>query len=223
MRRARHLLWILAFVALATAPAAHAASVTVQISGTWYAIADSAGVLDGSAGVGDSFAATLVYDDAVGDTDPTIGFGFYVTPAASSDLAISTGNYSFAPASSVNVGVENDNIFGEDWIYLDASSYGMTGPLPSGVSTGATAYSLITLTDYSATAHSSEALLGLNWDLADYDYTSVYLFVQITGFPTRQYIEFMGTIDQISVLPEPSLLILAGLACCLATARFRRV
>jgi len=223
MRRARHLLWILAFVALATAPAAYATSVTVQISGTWHAIADTASVLDGSAGVGDSFTATLVYDDAVGDTDPTIGFGLYVTPAASSDLTISTGNYSFAPASSVNVGVENDNVFGEDWIYLDASSYGVAGPLPASVGTGATAYSLITLTDYSAAAHGSEALLGLNWDLADYDDSFVYLFVQITGFPTPQYVEFMGTIDQISLLPEPSLFVLAGFACCLATMRVLRV
>jgi len=201
MRRARRLLWILAFVALA-APAAHATSVTVQITGTWFATDDSAAVLDGSAGVGDSFVVTLAYDDAMADTDPTSGFGLYVTPAASSDLTITTGNYTFSPASDVNVGVENDNVFGEDWTYLDADSYSMVGPLPGGVGTGTTAYSSVTLTDYTGTAHGSEALVGLNWGLGDYGDSFVYLFVEITGFQTQQYVEFMGTIDSISVLPE---------------------
>lgn len=221
MRRARLLLWILSFAALAAAPAAHATPVTVQISGTWFATDDSAGVLDGSAGVGDSFVVTLVYDDAVTDADPTIGFGLYTTPAASSDLSIATGSYTFTPGSSVIVSVENDNAFGEDWIYLDASNYTLAGPLSAGVGTGATAYSLITLTDYSATAHGSEALVGLNWDLADYDDTFVYLFVEITGQGPLQYVEFMGTIDQISVLPEPSVLLLGGFAL-VALARVDR-
>lgn len=221
MRRARPLLWILAFAALAAAPAAHATSVTVQISGTWFATDDSAGVLDGSADVGDAFVVTLVYDDAVADLDPSAEFGAYFTPAAASDLTITTGNYTFTPSSAVGVGVENDNVFGEDWIYVDADGYTASGPFPVGVGTGATAYSNITLTDYSATAHGSDALVGLNWTLADYDDTFVYLFVEITGQGPLQFVEFMGTISQISVLPEPSVLLLGGFAL-VALARVRR-
>jgi hypothetical protein len=221
MRRARPLLWILAFVALVAAPAAHATSVTVQMTGTWFATDDSAGVLDGSADVGDTFVVTLVYDDAVADSDPTSGFGAYFTPAANSDLTIATGNYTFSPGSSVGIGVEDDNAFGEDWTFVDASSYTASGPFPIGVGTGATAYSTITLVDYSSAAHSSEALVGLNWSLAAFDDTDVYLFIEITGQGPMQFIEFEGTISQISVLPEPSVLLLGGFAL-VALAGVRR-
>lgn len=212
MRRARRLLWILAFAALAAAPAAHATPVTVQISGTWFATDDSAGVLDGSAGVGDSFVVTLVYDDAVADSDPTSGFGAYFTPAASSDLTIVTGNYTFTPGSNVGIGVENDNVFGEDWTFVDASGYTASGPLPVGVGTGATAYATISLVDFLGSAHSSDGLVGLNWSLAAFDDSDVYLFVEITGQGPMQFIEFEGTISQIEVLPEPSVLLLGGFA-----------
>ena len=130
MRRARFLFRILALVALVAAPAAHATSVTVQISGTWFATDDTANVLDGSAETGDSFVATLVYDDAVADTDPQSDLGAYVTPGASSDLSIVTGNYTFTPGSAVGIGVVNDNEFDEDWTYVDASGYTAAGPLP---------------------------------------------------------------------------------------------
>lgn len=222
MRRARRLFWILALVALVAAPAAHATSVTVEITGTWFATDDTASVLDGSAGTGDSFVVTLVYDDAVADADPASDLGAYFTPAASSDLSIVTGNYTFTPGSAVGIGVENDNDFDEDWTLVDASGYTATGPLPGGVGTGPTAYATITLTDFSGAAHGSDDLVGLNWSLGAYDVADVYLFVGITGAGPLQFIEFQGTIDQISVLPEPSLLALAGLAFGVMTLAARR-
>ena len=56
-------------------------------------------------------------------TDPSSEFGAYDVPAATSDLSIVTGNYTFTPASGVGIGVENDNAFGEDWIFLFAEDY----------------------------------------------------------------------------------------------------
>jgi hypothetical protein len=218
MRRARHLLWVLA---LAAAPA-NATSVTVQISGTWSAIGGKTSVLDGSVVSGDSFLATLIYDDAVPDVDPSPGLGAYFTPAANSDLSIVTGNYTFTPGSSVGVGVENNNVFGEDWIRLHASSYTATGPFPVGVGVGPTAYSDSSLTDFSGTALTSDALIGLNWTLGDYDTSDVYLFIEITGFPTQQFVDFAGTITGITVLPEPSMVMLAAVAgTALALSRRR--
>jgi hypothetical protein len=212
MRRARILASMLALLALAAASPALATSVTVQISGTWDSVIDSAGVLDGSVTVSSAFTATLVYDDATADGDPSLDFGAYDSPAASSDLSVVTGNYSFSPGSDVGIGVENDNVFGEDWIYLYAENYVATGPFPGGVGTGATAYANPTLTDYSASAHGSDALVGLNWNLADYDDALFYLFVEITGQGPQQFLEFQGTITSIQVLPEPSLLALASIA-----------
>ena len=210
MHRARHLLWILALVALATPPPAHATSVTVQMTGTWSSVVDNASVLNGSITVGGSFVATLVYDNSVLDTDPSSGFGSYFTSAANSDLKVVSGSYTFTPASDVGIGVENNNEFGEDWIFLSADHYGLSGPLPAGVGIGSTAYSNPTLTDSTGTALSSDSLLGVNWSLADYDTSDFYLFLQITGRGANKFIEFRGTLNGIAVLPEPSVLLLLG-------------
>jgi hypothetical protein len=211
MRWTCALLLLLASFALGAGQAG-ATSVTVVISGTWTSVDDSAGVMDGSASTGDSFTATLTYDDAAPDLDGTPEFGAYFTPLASGDFTIVTGNYSFSPGSDIGVGVENDNLFGEDWIFLYAEDYVGSGPFPGGVGTGATAYANPSLVDYSGTAHSSDALVGLNWNLADYDGASFYLFVEITGAGPLEYVEFFGTITDIQVLPEPSASAIAGVA-----------
>ena len=221
MRRVRILATLVA-LALAAATPALATPVTVQISGTWNSVIDTgcdlptpACVLDASAQAGDTFTATLVYDDSVGDLDGTSGFGAYLTEGAPWDLTIVAGNFTFTPGSDVidvGIGVENDNAFGEDLILLNGEDYVGSGPFPTGVGTGATAYALPTLTDTSATAHSSDALVGLNWNLADYDDASFYLFVEITGQGLGEFIEFQGTITDIQVLPEPSTLCLTALA-----------
>jgi hypothetical protein len=221
MRRVRILALLLACSALAAATPALATSVTVQISGTWSSVTDSAGVLDGSVTVGGSFTATLVYDDATLDSDPSVEFGGYDVPAMTSDLSVVTGNYSFSPGSGVGIGVENDNAFGEDWIFLFAENYVGTGPFPVGVGTGATAYANPTLVDFSASAHGSDALVGLNWNLGNYDDASFYLFVEITGQGPLEFLEFQGTITDIQVLPEPSMLCLTALALA-ALAAHRR-
>jgi len=97
----------------------------------------------------------------------------------------------------------------------------VSGPLPIGVGTGATAYASPTLTDTTGTALSSDALTAVPWSIGSYDASDFYLFVEITGRGPLQFIEFAGTISELSVLPEPSTLALAAVAM-LALARARR-
>src|SRR5512145_3116070 len=119
MRRARVLGWMPLFLMLAIASPALATSVTVQISGTWDSVIDNASVLDGSI-VGGTFTATLVYDDSVSDLNADPGVGEYDVSAASSDLSLSTGNYTFAPGSGLGIAIDDDNAFGEDAVFLFA-------------------------------------------------------------------------------------------------------
>jgi hypothetical protein len=222
MRRARVLASMLSFLVLAAAAPAFATSVTVEISGTWDSVIDSAGVLDCSVVACDSFTVTLVYDDSGDDQDPSGGFGSYFTAAANSDLSVLTGNYSFSPGSDVGVGVENNNEFGEDQTFSHAEDYTASG-LPIGVGTGPFTFADVTLTDSSGTAHINDALVGLNWNLAAYDGAFFHLFVEITGAgPGQQSLDFQGTINQIQILPEPSVTALAGLCAVLLLGLRRR-
>ena len=236
MRRVRILASLPVALALASAMPAFATPVTVQISGIWDSVVDTgcdkmvpACVLDGSVTVGGSFAATLVYDDATTDDDPSGGSGAYDVGAAFSDLSLVTGNYSFSPNSGVGIAVENglpeQDPPEQDQTILFAENYVVTGPeFPTGVGTGEIAFANPILVDLSATAHGSDALIGLNWVFSDFDEGSFYLFVEITGAGALQFIEFDGTITDIDVeiLPEPSLLALAAAALIALVALHRR-
>src|SRR5262245_55821118 len=199
MRRAWVLFSTLVLAVLFAGPT-HATSVTVLLSAEWFQVDDSAGVLDASISVGGAFTATLVYDDSVTDLDPT-GDGFYVTGAASSDLTIVSGNFIFSPGSDVGIGVENDGVLG-DRTLVSATNYVASGLVAGG--SGLPAYADFTFTDPSTNAHTSDALVGLNWVLGDFDDAFLDLFVAITGFDNPEFIELQGTVKQIHVLPEPS-------------------
>ena len=214
MRRIRILLWSLAVAAVLGAAPVHATSVTVVMTGTWYFV-DDGSALDGSVTEDGTFTVTLVYDDTVADSEGSPSFGAYFGAAASTDLTIVTGNYSFSPSTGVDIGVQND-IGGPDVTFFDAYDYVVSGP---GVETGDTAYVNASLASSAGTAHSSDALIGLNWELSDFDFSDVYLFAELTE---QGPLEFAGTIDSIQVLPEPSFLGLAGLACAGVIAARRR-
>jgi hypothetical protein len=202
---------MLSLVVVAAASPALATSVTVQISGTWDSVIDNASVLDGSVTVGGSFTATLVYDDAASDLNADPGIGEYDIPAGSSDLSLSTGNYSFTPGSGLGIAIDDDNAFGEDVVFLFAESYVTSGPLPLGVSTGGTSFANPTLTDTSGTAHGSDDLTALPWSTTSYDLMSFYFFTGVLGAGANKKIELQGTITGLAVLPEPSTLMLVGL------------
>jgi hypothetical protein len=223
MRRALHLLWILAFAALATAPAAYATSVTVQISGTWSSVTDNANVFGGSVAIGTPFSATLVYDDSTTDTDPDPSLGSFNILAASSDLSITTSSFVFTPGASalLSMAIENDNAFGEDRLFLFTDGYTASG-LPVGISLTGTRYANPVFTDTSATAHASDALTGLPWSIGSYNLTSFYFFAQVAGAGANKFVELDGVVTSLAVLPEPGSGLLWVFAClALAAARHR--
>jgi hypothetical protein len=168
----------------------------------------------------------LIYDDSVQDLDSDdTGFGAYFTEAAPWDLTIVAGNFFFSPGSDVGdlgIGVENDNDLGEDWTYISATDYTTSGPFPAGVGTGLPAYADFTFTDYSGTAHGSDALMGLNWNLSGYDDAFVHLFAAVTGRDEFDYVDLQGTITGIQILPEPSMTLLCASAVAALALAHRR-
>jgi hypothetical protein len=223
MRRARHLLWTLAFAALAAAPV-HATSVTVLMSGTWFNVIDNANVSGGSIAVGTPFTVTLTYDDAVADSnaDPTIGD--YVIPGASAALALATGGFTFSLVSteSLLLGVGNNTLAGEDDLLYFAQNFTTSGPLPGGITTGLANSSML-LVDSSQTAHSSDSLTGIPWSVAAYDSPNqgMYFLIQVLGAGANKKIELFGEFTSFAVLPEPSLLAVLVLASLPGIARIR--
>jgi hypothetical protein len=222
MLRCRTLFLFLALLSLAAAAPASATPVTVLITGTWDSVTDTAGVTDGSIFVGGTYTATLVYDDSVADADPDPNAGGYDIPAGSSDLSLATGSYTFTPASGVGIAVDDNGTLGTDAVFLFAETYSATGPFAAGTDIGGTTFANPTLQDTSETAHSSDALTNLPWDISAYDLTNFYFFAGVTGAGAGEFIELSGTITGLAVLPEPSALVLGLVgALGLAAARLR--
>ncbi len=224
MRRARILLWVLALAVAAASPA-YATSVTVQMTGEWFQVTDNASVTDGSITTGGSFTVTLTYDDATPDIDPgdpTVGN--YLLPGATSALTLTTGSYTFTLSATEGVGLSvGDDLFGQDDVVWFAENFTTSGPLPGGVTTGY-GYMNPSVYDTTETAHSSDALTGLPWSVADYDSPNLgmYFLIRVNGAGPNKFIELSGDFTEFTVLPEPSMLALAGLGCAgLLVARRR--
>jgi hypothetical protein len=224
MRRALQLIWTLALATLATAPAAHATSVTVLLSGEWFQVTDNAGVTGGAIAVGVPFTVTLTYDDAATDinADPTLGD--YVLAGGTSSLSLATGGFTFTLNASENIifGVGN-GFMGQDDFGWFAENYTTSGPLPGGITTGY-GYSNVLVADSSATAHASDDLTGLPWDVSAYDSPNLgmYFLIAVNGAGPNKFIEAFGDFTQFTVLPEPSSVLLLVLGA-VAIARIRRV
>ena len=106
---------LLLLVSLGLAVQAGAVPVTVQLTGTWDSVLDTAGVLDGSIVVGGSWTATLVYDDSAPDLSPSPTTGSYSIPAAAFDLTFTSGSYSFSLSASESGEISiDDGVSGSD-------------------------------------------------------------------------------------------------------------
>lgn len=195
-----------------------AATVTVVMTGTLTRVSGPSGVTDGSLQVGAPFALTMTFSDAVSDLDPDGSLGDFRVPALSSSYVVSTGNYVFSANGDLAISIEDDNAFGEDVLAWFVDDFAVFGALPTGVGPGAVTFSSVQLTDSTATAHSSDRLTDLAWDRAAYgpDNFAFWLAVQLAGpgIGPQQGIELLGTIEALSVVPEPNrlLLVAAGLA-----------
>ncbi|MGH7289271.1 MAG: hypothetical protein ACREI8_14765 [Myxococcota bacterium] len=208
--------------ALGLAPPARATTVTVALTGEWFAVTDNANVTNGSIAVGGAFTVTLSYDDATADSDPSANTGAYFVPGASGSLTLETGDYTFTLLASetILIGID-DNVSGDDLLGLFAENFATSGPLIAGASTGY-GYTNPTLFDSSQTAHSSDDLTDLPWAIDAYDAPGIYFFIEVLGKGPSKYIELTGEFTNLAVLPEPSMLAL-GAVLLLVLARVRRV
>lgn len=207
-------LWVLGAVALITAPAA-ATTVTVQMSGTLTGVSGHTEVLDGSVSVGGGFSLTLTYDDALPDQSSPDCCGTYTSSTAS--VAGVTGNYSFSSTDILFFFVRNDD-GGADRIDVDAlGGATASGPFPPGVFADDTGLLRISLVDSSQSALDSDALVDVNWNLADYD--GATFSTQWVIQPVFQPLDIFGQITSIQVIPEPSTALLVALGLVAVAVR----
>jgi hypothetical protein len=211
MRRARRLLWVLALAAFATPPA-YATSVTVQMSGTWDSVVDNANATQGAISAGGAFVVTFTYDDATPDANPgDTTLGDYLLLAVTSDYSISTGGFTFSLLPTENVFFSvGDGFNGTDDLALFAQNFATTGPLAPGLSTG-NANTSISVVDSSQTAHSSDLLTAVPWDVGAYNSPNhgMYFLAQVLGAGAGKKIELFGEFTSFAVLPEASVSILS--------------
>jgi hypothetical protein len=210
--RCRTLFLFLALLSLAGAAPVSATTVTVQITGTWDSVTDTASVTDGSVTGGTSFTATLVFDDSTPDADGTVNVGDYTLAAAATSLDLSTGSYTFSllASSSISLGID-DNVGGQDAFGFFTEFFSTTGLLSGGATTGY-GFANPSFFDSSETAHTSDDLTDLPWDASLYDLTNFYFLIEVDGVGSGEFIELSGEVDGLQVLPEPSLLLLLALS-----------
>jgi hypothetical protein len=212
---------------ISAASAASATTVTVLMTGTLTAVDDSNSVTDGSLTFGVPYSLTLSYDDTVSDSDSDPLFGTYLVPAATASYGVVVGNYRFESGGILNVGLL-DGFFdpSEDTLSWFADQFTNSGVLDPGVSFAPFGYSNIALYDYTGTALSSDDLTDANWDRSHYasDNQAFYLFLEVLDPRTagQDYVELVGTIDLMTVLPEPSTIWLLALGSFALVRRRQR-
>ncbi|HXR49225.1 MAG TPA: hypothetical protein VN784_17465 [Candidatus Limnocylindrales bacterium] len=162
---------LLLLAALVLAPRTQGASATVQLSGTWAIVNDTAPVLDASIGVGSNFVATLVYDDSTtnANTGSIAAFSaVYLVAPGQSSLNITSGHYSFTLPISAGVEIDVDHPANSspDQIILYAERYVLNGPLPGGVSGGSPGYVNAQLQNSAKNALADDSLTGVPWILS---------------------------------------------------------
>ena len=225
MRCVGAVLGILALVTVAVgAVPANATSMTVLLTGNWIAVTDNASVTNGSITNGGAFTVTLNYDNAAADSNPDPSVGDYLLPGATNSLTLTTGSYTFSLLAAEDIGFSVGNsYFGQDDFVWFAEHFTTSGPLPLGVSTGY-GYMNPLVYDTTETAHSSDALTGLPWSVGAYDSPNngMYFLIAVSGRGANKYIELSGNFTNFSVLPEPSLLALVGIASAALLSLLRR-
>ena len=208
-RRAPHLAWLL-LTALVLVPQTRGTIVTIKLLGTWTTANDTAAVLDSSLKVGSNFVARLVYDNTTtnGNTGSQATFTSYYAGALSNhfEFSFTSGNYSFTlpPTELVEVDVDHQFSGFPDEIVLYAENYLLTGPLPNGVS-GGFSYANPSLQNYAKNALANDSLIGAPWTIDFWPSTDFYLYMDINGSGSGQYLELDGTIDRLIPDPMPQL------------------
>lgn len=204
-------------VAAALPASASATPVTILLNGTWDYVDDTGGVVAGAVSLGTPYTANFTYDDAASDQNPVPGEGNYDVGALPFSFTLSTGGLAFSWVSGGFA--EIDLINGvDDSLSVDARGLsGGPGLPPIGFS-----YLLASFDDSTGSALSSATLVGLAWDLSDWNSRDMALFFDVDDGDLLTYVDLGGTVDGLTVVPEPgSLALLAGGALALAGWRRR--
>jgi hypothetical protein len=231
-RNAKHMLSLLVALATLAATTAKASPITLSISGVVEAASDGSELISPTITAGMPFTAVVVYDLEV----PDIYFdnpnqGRFAHPPGYSSISIKVNGLLFQSSGSepADVQVWNElpigfSIGGIPPPLGDAFSMvwtGLTAPIPfDGISTS------FQLIDHTAKAFASDQL-PTALDPAAFDQLEIVI-LGIRHLPQpglRTLTRLNLRVDSISVVPEPSTIGLAGMACMslVALAMWRRL
>lgn len=195
---------LLFFVALATsilAAPAPGGLVTWQFGGEIQQVRDTNNVLGGALSTGSPFSGSLTFDPLTPDTDGDAGVSAFQNPLL--DLSGSFGNIAFSgPVSGISsIGITNGPPGSDDIFSLSSSVFLDDQWLNF----------LLTLTDSSGTAFSSDSLSAVPPDLGLFDSTTIRLLRQTNDL----------TIDsELTVLtPDPGTLWLLSVGAAVVLRR----
>jgi hypothetical protein len=204
--------------ALILPTAALAAPVTVVMTGTWDYVDDTGGVLAGAITLGTPYTATITYDDAATDVNPSPDDGNYDVGALAFGFTLTSGGLTFTHLSGgpAEIDVANGS---SDALAVYAERLAGDPGLP------AIGFSYVNpaFDDPTGTALTSPSLAGLPWSLGDWNSAGMALFFDVADGNLLTYVDLGGTVGSLAVVPEPSTLglLVAGTAA-LAGARPRR-
>jgi hypothetical protein len=176
------------------------------MNGVWDLVDDSGNVLGGSVQVGTSFSATLVYDDATPDSNPSPTSGNYLVAPAQFSFTLSTATFVFTHVFAGFNEIDVQDLPGNDSIAVYAETFSSGGALPA----FGLAYANPVLNDYTGTVLSSDALVGLPWTYPGWD-AAMSFFADIADGNPNTYFDLEGTVTSITQVPEPGTFVLVSI------------
>jgi hypothetical protein len=186
---------------------AAALTVSVTFSGTVTSFSDD-GLLDGSIGAGTPYTASLSFDAAAADTNPSTSQGDYPFAVPPWSFVLEIGSYSFAAANGFAVNVSDfppGN--GDSFQAFAEQGLDVTGSLAAPLDFSSLAFFLLGPSSGSGNVLDSDALLDVPLDLASWEGSSLSLSGGSLGL--LQLFSLEASVDELTAIPEPH----TGAAC----------